>query len=132
LQFLTAVGFEVFSGANANLFHRLQAVGDKGRAHHGDPFDTLLGQLDNAFIRVRTDPRIAAQPRLKRYFPLIVLEFQYIGDSFRGRHALGAVAVAVDMDDLVAAIFRLETVTAVGHIALRAVPLGDPVKAHDD
>src|SRR5437762_2695930 len=55
----------------ADLVERLQAVRREARRHHEDALGPLLRQLRQHVIRVRPQPRLAAEQRLERLRPLL-------------------------------------------------------------
>ena len=69
LEVLASGFLKRFQRLLSNLFERLQSVCHKRWTEDGEPFLSCLPQLFNHMIRVRLEPRISSQPRLKGHRP---------------------------------------------------------------
>src|SRR5690606_24123656 len=132
-EVLAAVRDEVLAGADRELLERLETIGDERRREDSDPPRTRARKLDDDLIREGSDPRVPSEPRLKGHDETFGRETEALGDAAGRRHAVRAIAIAIDDSDLIAAAKAIpQTVLASRRIALEDLPLGQAVKAHEN
>src|SRR5262249_58351464 len=81
-------------GLVADLVERLQTVRREARQRHEDALLARLGQLLQFLLRVRLQPLLAAEQRLKRLRPPLARPAEALNEPLRGPLHLRRVGVA--------------------------------------
>src|SRR6185437_15840649 len=116
-----------FSSTNANLLNRLQTIGNKRRADHEQSFHTGTCKPLKLVFRGRSQPRVAAQSRLKSNGVLDGRNVCLTDEGFYGFETLGAVTRRMRRAGRFATVSCLQTMAASG-ISLFDLPLGHTVE----
>ena len=116
--------------AESDFLERLEAIGDEGRAQDGQAFDAAFGQFGKHLVGKWLDPPAGAQPGLEADRPATGGQVEFACDRLGIGKALGAVAVAVAIEDAVTAI-RGGEAEAFRWVAGPDLASGKSVKAHE-
>ncbi|MNP20001.1 hypothetical protein D3C76_1125570 [compost metagenome] len=128
-QLLPARFDELLAAAHADLFQRLDAIGDERRAHHQQLLHSRLGQLVQPRFGIGLDPLGPPKARLERHRPFAIGNAHFRRERLGRGQALPAIAHCAHLGrGILAAVGRLEVMRA-GRVELLQMALGQTVEA---